>query len=586
MATKREVHQSKIQQLVDVIQLDVGEPVNGKNFAIWSTQSFLQSVNDPPTTDELEDRTVDGSDDLGIDLYFVDEEAETVYLFQSKFRSNDQTIKRQELDSFLRAPVRLMPQDALKNNTNFALLEFAQEFRKLVRRGFEIATIYVTTERATPQIVSTISRFNLEALTLLDIGDVPHYAAIFGVDDLLSASIASSKPTDTSLRLEDWYEGSDPNGSNRFLSGKVAASELIRIFEKYRHDMFRLNPRGPLGVVKVNKEIKRSLNSEIDRKRFYFLNNGLTAVCESFKVVDRQSNTIDVRDFQIVNGCQTTWTLYEHQLRGGPLDGVALSIKLIEAAPSDILSTQISQASNSQSPMKDWDFLFGEKEQLSLQSEFERLDTPVFYELKRGEQRFIRGVSGKKTTIKDVAQAMWAFIGFPGEARDRLRDIPRLYKSEDSAYRSVFFEGVTARHLWLPYEIHERVKKAYKDTSPMVAPEAGQVNRRLHLVWLIGELLLKALEIDAFNKIDSGSLATVSKRIDTWFSQAYAYANVAVNATVQQHKDRNGNLTVSLRQLFRSPQHYDHYRRSLEDAAMIHGFDDLKSAIVGSANEN
>ena len=581
MTTRREVHQAKIDQLITVIERDLGEPVNGGNFEIWATRTFLQSVNDPPTADELEDRVLDGADDLGLDLYFVDEEAEIVYLFQSKYRRNDRTIQRQEMDSFLNSPERLMPKDSLKDNSNFALLEFAQEFRKLVRRGFEIALVYVTTERPTPQIERTISDFNSGSLTLPDVGHVTHYAAIFGLDDLLSASIASAKPTDTELELEDWFEGSDPNGANRFLSGKVSASELIRIFGVHRHQMFRLNPRGPLGVVKVNREIKHSLESDIDRDRFYFLNNGLTAVCESFKRIDGQSGKIDVRDFQIVNGCQTTWTLYEHQLRGGPLEGVALSIKLIEAAPSDILSTQISQASNSQSPMKDWDFLFAEKQQMDLQRDFERLEEPLFYELKRGEQRFIRGVSGKKTTIKDVAQAMWAFVGYPGEARDRLRDIPRLYKLEGSAYQRVFFEGVTSRHLWLPYEVHERVKNSYKESPPSVAPEAGQVNRRLHLVWLIGELLLKAIDIPAFEQIDSGSLTRVSRRVDDWFPKAYAHANVAINATVQQHKDREGNLTVSLRQLFRSPQYYDHYRGSLEDVSAIHGFDDLRSAIVG-----
>lgn len=581
MPSLKEIHQSKIDQLIGIIEQDVGSSVDGSNFELWATQAFLQASNDPPTTDELEDRTVDGADDLGIDLYFVDEEAEIVYLFQSKFRSKDQTVKRQELDSFLKAPVRLMPRDSLRDNSNFALLEFAQEFRKLMRRGFEIGSIYVTTERATKQIERTISAFNSEPLVLPEVGEIPHYATIFGVDDLLSASISSAQPTDTQLDLQDWFEGADANGANRYLSGKVDASELMRIFEHHRHAMFRLNPRGPLGVVKVNKEIKSSLDSDIDRSRFFFLNNGLTAVCESFKVVDDATKTVDVRDLQIVNGCQTTWTLYEHQLRGGSLEGVALSIKLIEAAPSDTLSSQISQASNSQSPMKDWDFLFGEKEQLSLQREFERLEHPIFYELKRGEQRFIRGVTGKKTTIKDVAQAMWAFIGYPGEARDRLRDIPRLYKLENSAYRQVFFEGVTARHLWLPYEVHERVKREYKNSPPIVAPEAGQVNRRLHLVWLIGELLTKALEIEAFNKIDSGSLSRVSANIDEWFPRSYAHANVAINATVQQHKDREGNLTVSLRQLFRSPQYYDHYRSSLEDVAMIHGFDDIRSAIVG-----
>ncbi len=517
MPTVRQMQQDKIDRLVGVIERDVGASVDARNFAIWSAQSYLKSVGDPPTSDQLEDRLIDGAGDLGLDLYFVDDEGETVYLMQSKFRSDYQTIKRQELDSFLQLPSKLADAESLHEATNFPLLEFADGFRKLVRRGFEVGLIYLTTERATPQIEPIVTRFNALDLVVQGGRAVPHFATIIGVDDMLRTSIISDIPTDTKLRLLNWYEGADENGANRYLSGMISATELVRVFKQHRHDIFRLNPRGPLGVVKVNKEIKQSLDSEIDRGRFFFLNNGLTAVCESFRAVHGEHRSLDVRDFQIVNGCQTTWTLYEHELRGGSLEGVELSIKLIEATRSQELATKISQASNSQSPMKDWDFLFNEREQLLLQREFENLGDPLFYELKRGEQRFIRGSSGRKTTIKDVAQAMWAFIGHPGEARDRLREIPRYYKSEDSAYSAVFFEGVTARHLWLPYEIHERVKREYRDSIPSSANEAGQVNRRLHIVWLIGTLILKALNIDEYRMIDAGSLSNVSRELMNGF---------------------------------------------------------------------
>ena len=150
------------------------------------------------------------------------------------------------------------------------------------------------------------------------------------------------------------------------------------------------------------------------------------------------TRTADILDLQIVNGCQTTWNIYQHHLRGGSVEGVSINIKLIEvAAPADTLARNISQASNSQSQMRDWDFLFNEPEQLDLQREFENLHEPIFYELRRGERQYIIGSKLRKTTIKDVAQAMWAFVGYPSEAKDRLRDIPRSYKSPQGAYRNV-----------------------------------------------------------------------------------------------------------------------------------------------------
>ncbi len=579
MATKKEMQESKIEQLVSLIEAEIGRPVDGHSFAIWGSRNYLQVANDPPTEDELEDRYVDGADDYGLDLYYVDDEARAAYLIQSKFRRRDETIKKAELDSLFRLPTRLMDAKALQDNVNVPLVEFADEFRRKIRQGYEVFVVYLTTQRSTPQNVRAVSQFNDESLNLIQGVDVPHFAIVFGVDDLIRESQMEDKPTDTEMRFLDWFEHADPNGANRHLSGMVSATELDRVFNEHRYSIFRLNPRGPLGVVKVNKEIKATLEADSDRPQFFFLNNGLTAVCDSFKKKGGSRSTFEIRDFQIVNSCQTTWTLHDHRIRGGSLDDVALSIKLIETPASSTLADQISQASNSQSPMKDWDFLFNSKDQLRLQHEFLGLDEPVFYELKRGEQKYIEGASGRKTTIKDVAQAMWAFLGHPGEARDRLREIPRM---QGDAYREVFFEGVTARHLWLPYEVHERVKLEYKKRTSSVVAEAGQNNRRLHLVWLIGELILKALEIDSYSQIDTGALSRVSKRLDIWFTRAYNFADVAIDNMIESHKDEEGELKESLRQLYRASRFYPGYRLRLDHVMRIYGFRDLKADISGS----
>ena len=578
MATRREMQESKIKQLVSLIKADIGGPVNGRNFAIWGSRNYLQVTNDPPTEDELEDRYVDGADDFGLDVYYVDDEARTVYLIQSKFRQRDETVKKAELDSLFRLPTRLMDAKALRHNVNQPLVEFANEFRRKVQQGYEVSVVYLTTQRATPQNVRAVSQFNDESLNLIPGVDASHFAVVFGVDDLIRQSQVEDKPTDIEMQFLEWFEHADPNGANRHLSGMVSAAEVDRVFEEHRYSIFRLNPRGPLGVVKVNKEIRATLESDSDRPQFFFLNNGLTAVCDSLKKKSGGRSTFEIRDFQIVNGCQTTWTLYDHKIRGGSLDDVALSIKLIETPATSALATQISQASNSQSPMKDWDFLFSSKDQLRLQHEFLGLDEPVFYELKRGEQKYIKGASGRKTTVKDVAQAMWAFLGHPGEARDRLREIPRM---QGSAYSEVFFEGVTARHLWLPYEIHERVKQEYKNRTSSVIAEAGQNNRRLHLVWLIGELILKALEIESYSQIDTGALSRVSKRLNIWFKRAYNLADLAIDDTIESYKDEEGELQETLRQLYRASRFYRRYRLKLDQAVRLHRFEELKPDIAG-----
>lgn len=61
-------------------------------------------------------------------------------------------------------------------------------------------------------------------------------------------------------------------------------------------------------------------------------------------------------------------------------------------------------------------------------------------------------------TIKDIAQSNWAFIGKPGEAKDRLREIPRSKQQISGAYREVFAPGVEAERLRLPWITYKRVQ--------------------------------------------------------------------------------------------------------------------------------
>ena len=96
-------------------------------------------------------------------------------------------------------------------------------------------------------------------------------------------------------------------------------------------------------------------------------------------------------------------------VRGGDLGDASVTLKLVED-PSSSLRHIISSASNKQSQMKDWDFLFDEPEQERLQRDFATLTPPMFYELRRGEHKYVAGGEPiGRVTIKDIAQANWAF---------------------------------------------------------------------------------------------------------------------------------------------------------------------------------
>ena len=587
--TKRQQYQSNLDQLIKIIESEdiagYGGDVDGEGFLLWGSQRYFQFMSDPPSIEELLERKTDGRDDLGLDLHYIDEDENIVYLVQSKFRSQSANIQRPEFDSFLNLPNKLVDSATLSSINNNSVLQFALRFKDAIANGFDLRLVYMTTETSTNPIRSSAESWSNNDLILSQNQMLAHHAEIVDVDELLKGYFNTQRIATTNMKFMEWYI-SDSNPSElRSMIGRLSADELKRVFLQHGYAMFRRNPRGPLGSNNVNKEIRRTLEDPIERGRFYLLNNGLTAVCEAFSVIDGEDKTVSVRDLQIVNGCQTTWNIVEHAKRGGSLEDVSLSMKLVEAPEADTISTNISQASNSQSQMKDWDFLFNENEQIALQSQFERLDEPFFYELKRGEQKYIVGTRQRKTTIKDVAQAMWAFIGYPSEAKDRLREIPRLYKNANSAYHEVFFEGVTAKHLLLPLEIHNRVKREWKkyvdarrDNTSQNYQDPGDA--RLHIVWLIGRMIARATDKPTYRDMDLNTLDHITKRIDEWFPDAYAFAKDATDDTAYYFTRDNAPESLTLRQVFRSTTCYSRFKTEL-DRVLRGRFDELQRKIIG-----
>jgi len=84
---------------------------------------------------------------------------------------------------------------------------------------------------------------------------------------------------------------------------------LIDKNDKLRQRIFEENVRDFIGLEsEVNAEIADTLKDGLKQKRFGILNNGITIISPDVKVAGLD---IYLRDFQIVNGCQTSNVLYE-----------------------------------------------------------------------------------------------------------------------------------------------------------------------------------------------------------------------------------------------------------------------------------
>ena len=365
-----------------------------------------------------------------------------------------------------------------------------------------------------------------------------------------------------SVRKDEFHQAW--SGDFKCLVATLSLEELATTFDRFRYAMFRHNPRGPLGSVAVNKEIRSTLADSTKRDWFQLMNNGLSAVCASFTApkVQSEAAVVTIRDFQIVNGCQTTYTVWDHWRRGGELGDACVTLKLVED-PSAALRHIISSASNKQSQMKDWDFLFDEPEQQRLQAEFSSLSPPMFYELRRGEYKYISsGEQADRVTVKDIAQANWAFIGKPGEAKDRLREIPRSKHQLSGAYQDVFTFGVEAERLRLPWLVYKKVQDEWKKHVEQTDKRGDfREHGRLHILWLVGRGLVISEHLSDYRSMRLSRVKLLTSDLEQWFPPLHRIAIDVITYVVDVECGiaEANTRPLSLRQLFRSASSYDRF---------------------------
>jgi hypothetical protein len=124
----------------------------------------------------------------------------------------------------------------------------------------------------------------------------------------------------------------------------IYATELKKILRApdglIRKSLFDDNVRDFQGNNAINSAINNTIN--IEPEKFVLLNNGITIVCEKFSQSNMQ---INIKNPQIVNGCQTSHVLYNNS--DDILGKTPVIIKLISTENGEI-TNQIVRGTNSQ----------------------------------------------------------------------------------------------------------------------------------------------------------------------------------------------------------------------------------------------
>lgn len=268
----------------------------------------------------IEDKIIDYND-MGVDAYEIYEDTKELYLIQNKYYNDSSKLSAE----YVKNDFLLRPITALENGTYRKSAEVQDFFSKYKNHDdFTVyLQIYVTNNNRCEDAEEYAKKFNTEH---------PKYlTSIFYLDDIKEKYYGDTKQNKQNIEVQihSVNKGTilnintDDYKLENVLDAKYVFTPVSSIFRLYRdsieknYPIFDMNIREYLGNKGVNKKIYETLLDPEDRKNFFYYNNGITMICDKMSSVETRSfgNNINavfnVKNPQIVNGCQTVNSIYE-----------------------------------------------------------------------------------------------------------------------------------------------------------------------------------------------------------------------------------------------------------------------------------
>lgn len=424
---------------------------------------------------ELED-VIDGSGDSQIDIIHIqrsEQEALVTVLqttFSSSMSSNKLSLMKEGLKYLLE-----YPQDIYMRLSNGALRDRIKEFRDL-RSEIGPSNIVLQCRFA---CLGDVSKASSDFKLVAD-GIKRDYSSILGefsfdvlgpleMAGLLRQQEQVRTRVDEKLRIiydqnkANLLEHSVENAVGAICT--VEAQEIARIVEAHP-TVFDDNLRRFLGLKgEVNKAIGDSCVSANDSSLFWFLNNGITIVCDDFDVnKDFDNPFINVKNLRIVNGCQTATTIARIAAQGRLQPNTRVLVRIFETASQE-LASKLVVTTNTQNKMKTRELHARHPIQVQLQSQFE---TVFGILLERTPNEFAGSSSLRTKEIISNEKLGQAYLGVVmGKASDANR---RRYKIWGEFYENVFSTSVYPETYLLAYRITEywRTQQRKRSNSPAI----------------------------------------------------------------------------------------------------------------------
>ncbi len=464
---------SMINERVKKYKNDFNLENYGVAFA-WLALEVILSLN----TDEIEDAITDGSYDGGIDAIYINDKE--VHIFSFKYTDNFENTKKNfpenDLNNLIVTIESIFEQSVDKDLVNSALWEKICEIWELLKSSTLKFKYYICSNKLKP--VETARKKFEGALNKY------HFVEFYYIEqEDFAAKLLESKykKVDGNIRFIDkqYFERSD--GPLKGIVATVAASDLIKLVQdlddasKINESAFNDNVRIYFKQKnKINEGIYNTALSELNYE-FWYLNNGITIVCgECSYQPNSRTPWVELKNFQIVNGGQTTHALFEaYTADKNKIDDVSVLVRICQTRDTSI-SEKISETTNKQTPVLSRDLHSNDSIQKKLEDEFKTLG--FFYERKKNQ--YADEPRSERLDSELLGQLSLAYdLDMPADAKNN----KALVFGKN--YDDIFNDSTTALALLKVYQIYKPIEEKKKEIKKKQRNRLQVDDRYVFIIW-------------------------------------------------------------------------------------------------------
>lgn len=482
----------QINQEVERITKTENFPDSGKGFVLWILETYFDLHGEIAASS-----VIDSPNDKRVDAFI--EEGEAIKILQCKFFNNpDKEVGGNEIVLFKGCLDWLKKPEQVKKLNLPHFYDVALTFSERWEEGVDVQLHFFTFGRFSGEAHQERIVFNnsdLRERVQIYFHDIEDIFALYRSRSEKENPLVNEKIV-LELTPGEYFV---KKGNMPSVVATIKGRDLLTMYKKYGDSLFERNIRFYRGARKgsINAKIVDTILDDSERQNFWYYNNGISFVCQDFYVKDDvNSPVLEVRGFQVINGCQTTVCLSEAKQRAQGWENMPKEVEVVVRfikAPVKAVDL-ITLYTNSQNPVKEIQLKSNDPLQKRLKEELAQYSPPHFYSIKEGDLQKLsagerRNFGGRIIEMAEAAQAIYSFTTDPAFAR-RWRN--RLFTEK---YYELFRKDIGVEEVLLPWIIlkvvdkeiakyrREEFNKLRKEPNSFTGDERDEVRRKEFLLY-------------------------------------------------------------------------------------------------------